>query len=132
MLSAQREMALGPCPVPLLYNFYRSQALDLKALLGGREQCLNIGCLHVLPCGSLPGLLVTLPALLLTDPRVLWMLDPRVGEAACGAQRAQTPNQNRNKTEARTVVWLTVYMSCVTSMHVLFFLSINFLCINTC
>ena len=70
--------------------------------------------------------------LLLTDPRVLWMLDPRVGEAACGAQRAQTPNQNRNKTEARTVVWLTVYMSCVTSMHVLFFLSINFLCINTC
>lgn len=104
----------------------------MKALLGGREQCLNIGCLHVLPCSSLPGLVVTLPVLHLIDPRVLWMPDLRVGEAAGGVQRAQTPSQNRNKTEARTVVWLAVSMSCVTSMHVLFFLSINFLCINTC
>ena len=125
-------MALGPCPVRLLYNFYRSRAVDVKALLGGRGQCLNIGCLHVLPCSSLPGLVVPLPALHLTDPRGLWVLDLRVGEAACGVERAHTPSQNRNQTEARTVVWLTVYMSCVTSMHVLFFLSITFLCINTC
>ena len=87
---------------------------------------------HVPPCSSLPGLVVPLPALRLTDPRGLWVLDLRVGEAACGVERAHTPSQNRNQTEARTVVWLTVYMSCVTSMHVLFFLSITFLCINTC
>lgn len=70
-----------------------------------------MAALHVPPCGSLPGLVVLLPALHLTDPRVLWMLDLKLEKQHVGVQRAQTPNQNRNQTKARTVVWLTAYMS---------------------